>query len=265
MGFHTGIVAAKDLFATIIAKITQVQPEASAPYWKSEASLPTDGVFTSTGSTGSERIVLTFKEGNPGLYFTVGYAKDYKAGAVNTAGTFTNLQEQSVQYYSTLQNVETRVTYHLSITADRIIIHLQGDKLIAQWQNPILFLGMPLRYDPSDKLCIVKATSENGSSTANACQLLEDSIGSAHRQYLWKYVESTANPSWGGKYFVETLHFSYGAEGLRGELDGIFGTHEGSLVDGDEIDVNGKKYLVVIRRAVGNNNFPRAALLMRMA
>lgn len=265
MGYHTGVVTAGNLFSTIIAKITQTQPEGSAPYWKSESSLPTDAVYTSTGSTGSERIVVTLKEGIIGNNIVVGYAKDYTPGAVNTAGTFVNLQEQAVNYYSAVQNEETAVTYHLSVTADRIIIHLQGDKLITQWQNPLVFLGIPVRYDTSDKLCVVKLASENGVGTANTCQVLEDSIGTVHRAYQWKYVESTANPSWGGKYFVETLHFSYGAEGLRGELDGIFGTHEGALIDGDQIDVNGNTYLVIIRRTNGVNNFPRTALLMRMA
>lgn len=264
MGYHTGIVSAKDLFATIIARITQTQPEASAPYWKEESSIASDGVFTSTGATGSDRIVLTFKEGIPGHYFIYGYAKDYKPGAVNTAGTFTSLQEQNAMYYSAVQNVETRVVYHLSVTADRVIIHVQGDKLITQWMNPLIFLGIPIRYDLSDKLCIAKIASE-GATGANICPIIEDSIGGVHRSYLWKFVESTSNPSWGGKYFVETLHFSYGAEGLRGELDGIFGIHDGGLVDGDQIDVNGKKYLVIIRRTNGTNNFPRTALLMRMA
>lgn len=265
MGYHTGIVQARDLFQTILAKITQTQPEASSPYWKSEASLASDAVFTSRGTSGSDRIVLTFKEGVIGHYFIVGYAKDYTPGAVNTAGAFSMLQEQNIMYYSTVQNVDVMVTYHLSITAERIIIHVQGDKLITQWQNTVLFLGTPIRYDANDKLCVIKSASENSYSTADRCFVIEDSIGVNHRPYTWHSTQSPGSPSWGNKYFVETFHFGFGAEGLRGEIDGLYGAHDSGLVDGDQVDVNGKRYLVIIRRAAGTNSFPRTCLLMRMS
>ena len=51
--FYTGEVQAKDLYNEIIARITTIQPGESTPWWNKESSTDADGVYTSTGSTGS--------------------------------------------------------------------------------------------------------------------------------------------------------------------------------------------------------------------
>lgn len=264
MAYYSGSVAAKNLFTTILNHITAVQPGETQAWWVKESSVETDGVYTSTGSSGNERIVLVFREHTVGQRFTVGMAKDYTPGAINTAGAFDSLQTWDVYYYSAIQNEDVIVSYDVNVTKDRVIIHVQGDKLISAWQNTVIFLGMPLRYDPNDHLCIVKAQSEGG-GVNNKITVLQDSINTMYQNYDWFSVQSPANPSWGNTYFLETLHFGYGNEGLRGELDGIYGTHPGELVDGDEIDVLGTRYKVIISRGVGQNNFPRTALLLKMA
>lgn len=262
MAYHTGKVFAKDLFTTILGKITQAQPGESSAWWVKESSLDSDGVYTSTGSTNNERLVLVFREGTIGKNFVVGMARDYTPGVINTAGAFDTLQVTDLSYFSTVQDQYTEVSYDVSVTRDRVIIHVQGDKLITQWQNTIAYLGMPVRYDINDKKCVLKALSEGDPRSASAT-LMQDSVGNTMQAYNWYYVASPANPSWGNTYFLETLHFGLGNEGLRGELEGLYGTFDAQLVDGDEIDVAGVKFKVIIRRAVGSNAFPRTALLMR--
>lgn len=263
MGFHTGTVTAKNLFSTILSKITQTQPEASAPYWVSESSVPGDAAYTSKGSTGTERIVIRLLEGNVGQYFSVAHAYDYTPGVANVAGSFTNLVNENMYYFTSKQNDDVEVTYHLDVTPDRIIIHVQGDKLISSWQNSVLYVGMPIRYDTTDKKFIVKGQSEN-SNYSNSITVLENSIGGRNVEYQWYFVNVPNNPSWGGKFFVETFHIGNSTEGLRGELDGLYGAHPNGLVDGDEIDVNGQRYLVIKRRANGNNAFPSECLLLKL-
>ncbi|MNP26282.1 hypothetical protein D3C76_1191290 [compost metagenome] len=159
-----------------------------------------------------------------------------------------------------------QVAYDVSVTKDRVIIHVQGDKLINGWQNTVLFLGMPLRYDVNDKRCVVMGQSENSSSTYNnKLNVLQDSINTMNRAYDWYYVASPGNPSWGNTYFLETLHFGYGNEGLRGELDGLYGTNPNGVVDGDEIDILGQRYKAVVIQAVNYNAFPRSVLLIKKA
>lgn len=261
--YFTGTVAAKDLFSTILTKITQVQAGETEAWWKKESSLDSDGVYTSKGSTGNERIVLVLRPGTNGFNFVAGMARDYTPGAINTAGAFDTLDTQNVEYFTSVQNENTMVTYDLSVTRDRVIIHVQGDKLVAAWANTVIFLGMPLRYDINDKKCVVKSASEDDTLN-NACRVLEDSIGQTLQSYTWYYIASPANPSWGNNYFVETFHFGKTAEGLRGEIDGLYGTHPDGLVDGDIIDVNGTQFKVIKRVANQNNAFPRDCLLMRM-
>lgn len=264
MAFYTGVARAEHLLQTIVDVITSIHPGETAAWWKNEASHKDDGmVLTSVGSTGTERIVLIFKEGTIGSDFQMGIARDYTPGAVNTMGVFDTEELNTVDYYNTTQNIDVPVTYNLSVTEDRVIIHLQGDKLIASWQNPVVFLGMPTRYDLNDKKCIVKASSEDDYH-ANLLTVIEDSIGQTLQNYSWYYVGSPGNPSWGNHFFIETLHFGLGSEGLRGEIDGLYGSHDDGLVDGDIIDVNGTNFLVIKRGAYGNNAFPRSTLFMRM-
>lgn len=262
MAYFTGQVTAKDLFNTILTKITQVQAGESESWWKKESSIDADGAYTSKGSSGQERIVLVFNPGVKGHYIQAGTAKDYTPGAVNTAGAFTYLEVQNVEYFTSVQDENTLVSYDLSVTPDRVILHVQGDKLIAAWANSVIFLGMPIRYDINDRTCIAKITSED-SNVNSLCRVIEDSIGQMQQNYNWYYVGSPGNPSWGNNFFLETFHFGKTGEGLRGELDGLYGTHSDGLVDGDIIDVNGTKFKVIKRVANGNNGFPRECLLMR--
>lgn len=264
MAYHTGTVAAKDLFATVLGKITQIQPGESDAWWKKESSLDSDGVYTSKGETGSDRIVLVFRPGTSGHFFEAGMAKDYTPGAINTAGAFNTLNLQNLEYFTTVQDVNTQVTYEVNVTRNRVIIHVQGDKLIAQWANNVMFLGMPVRYDPTDKFCILRAASEDNSIT-NGAVLIEDSIGLNNQTYQWKYVESPGNPSWGQNYFLEVFHFGKTGEGLRGELEGLYGSHSDGLVDGDIIELNSKQYKVIRRVSNGLNGYPRDVLLMSMS
>jgi hypothetical protein len=55
--YFTGTVAAKDLYTTILNKITQVQAGQSEAWWKKESSLDSDGVYTSKGSTGKRALM----------------------------------------------------------------------------------------------------------------------------------------------------------------------------------------------------------------
>jgi hypothetical protein len=262
MAFYSGEVLAKDLLSTILGHITAVQPGESAAWWVKESSLDSDGVYTSRGSTGAERIVLVFREGTVGANIVVGVARDYTPGAINTAGAFDTLTTINLRYFSATEDQNNKVKYNLSVTPDRIILHLQGDKLVGTWQNSVVFLGMPIRYNINDKKCVVLCSSENALTTSQI-RLIEDSIGQTNVNYNWYYVASPSNPSWGNTYFVETLHFGLANEGLRGELDGLYGTNPNGLVDGDEIDINGKRYLVIKRQVQGNNGFPRDTLLLR--
>jgi hypothetical protein len=263
MAYFTGQVQAKDLFSTILTKITQVQAGETESWWKKESSLDADGVYTSKGSSGNERIVLVFREGTAGLSFLYGVARDYTPGAVNTAGAFDNLVTGNLEYYTSTQDQTTMVTYDISVTRDRVIIHVQGDKLISSYANSVAFLGMPLRYDINDKKCIVYAASEDAVVNGSP-RVLEDSIGNVHQNYNWYYIASPGNPSWGNNFFVETLHFGKGSEGLRGELDGLYTTHPSGLIDGDVIDVNGTQFKVIKRVSNGSTAFPRDCMLMRL-
>lgn len=262
MPYFTGTVQAKNLYTTIRDLITQVQPGENVAWWKNESSLATDGALTSTGSTGSERIVIVLREHTVGLKMVIGTARDYTPGAVNTAGTFDELNTQEIGYYTAAQTEAALVTYDLNVTKDRIILHLQGDKLISTWGNPIAFVGMPIRYDVNDRKCVVHAISESA-VTANKCIVVENSIGQTKQSYDWYYTASPANPSWGNNVFLETFHFGLAGEGLRGELDGIFGCHPDGMVDGDDVDVAGVMYKVIQRKATGNNGFPRTCYLMK--
>lgn len=262
MAYFTGQVAAKDLLGVLLSRMTQVQAGESEAWWKKESSLETDGVYTSKGSTGTERIVLVMRAGTTGQSIITGIAQDYTPGVVNTAGVFTTLETQHMYFFTTAQDVNTMITYDISVMRDRVIIHLQGDKLIAQWANPVQFLGMPIRYDINDKKCIVRACSEQNIGV-NYCRVLENSIGLKSQNYTWHTTQSPGNPSWGSNYFLEPLHFGQGVEGLRGELDGIYGSHSDGLVDSDIIDVNGVKFKVIKRVVYGSNGYPRDCLLMR--
>jgi hypothetical protein len=192
-------------------------------------------------------------------------ARDYTPGVINTAGSFDTLETESLYYFTAVQDQNSQVTYDLNVTQDRIILHVQGDKLISGWRNAIIFIGMPLRYDINDKTCIVKAVSESGAIASSTARLLVDSIGQTLQNYTWYFVASPGNPSWGNNFFVETFHFGNGSEGLRGELDGIYGCNPTGLIDGDLIDVNGTKYKVIKRVATGQNNFPRDTLLFKQS
>lgn len=261
--YYTGVVNAKDIYQEIIAKITAVQPGSGTAWWRKESSLDSDGVFTSTGETGTERIVLILRQGTIGSNIIVGMARDYTPGAVNTTGAFDNVTVSNFNYYTGTKSGDTLVTYHLSVTKNRIILHLQGDKQLSWWQNPVVFLGMPIRYSDTDKRCILRAISET-SPIASFPTLIEDSIGNINISYTWHHTAAPSNPSWGGHYFLEPLHFGKSGEGLRGELDGLYGLSGDNVVDGDVIDVNGNKYLVIKRVATGSNAFPRDTYAMKM-
>ncbi len=262
MPYFTGQVAAKNVFSTIISLITQVQQGEIAPWWVNESSLAADGAYVSTGTSGNERIVVILKDGTLGKHITVGYARNYTPGAVNIAGTFDNAQTRIMEYFTAAQNGDVLVAYDLNVTKDRIILHLQGDKLITTWCNPVVYLGMPIRYDTNDKMFNVFALSE-GAQTANVCYVVEDAIKSPHRGYTWYSVQSPAGPSWGNTFFAETFHIGYGNEGLRGEMEGLYGVHQDNVADGEELDLSGTKFKVVQRVTNGSNAFPRQCLLMR--
>ena len=262
--FYSGKVMASNLFNEIVSKITAVQPGESTSWWKNESSLAADGVFTSTGSTGSERIVVILREGVKGHYITAGFARDYTPGAINTTGAFDVADVSNLEYFSAVQPVTAEVTYNLNVTKDRIILHIQGDKLISTWTNGLVYLGMPIRYDINDALCLVKVQSEDA-PVASRIRLIQDSIGQTLQDYLWYYTASPGNPSWGNNHFLEPLHFGKVGEGLRGELDGLFGMHPDGTVDGNIINSNGVDYLIVKRTANGSNGFPRDTLALKMS
>jgi len=264
MTYYTGSVPARNLFSTILGHITAVQPGETTSWWKKESSLDADGAYTSVGSSGTERIVLVFREANVGREFTAGFARDYTPGAVNTAGAFDNITTSQVKYFTATQNQDIVITYDVNVTKDRVIIHVQGDKLISGWQNTVVYLGMPIRYDSTDKRCVVFAQSENAAAAYNSkLNFLQDSVNAMFKAYDWKYVDSPGNPSWGNNYFLETLHFGIVGEGLRGELEGLYGTNPTGMVDGDDIDVLGERYKVVIVQNYIYNAFPRTALLIK--
>ena len=263
--YYEGKVKASSLFTTIVSKITAIQPGETAAWWKKESSLEADGVYTSTGSTGSERIVAILRPGIVGHYITVGFARDYTPGAINTAGAFDVMEVTDMRYFSAVQaSGDVEVTYHLNVTKDRIILHLAGDKLISTWSNCVTYIGMPIRYDVTDKRCIVKAMSENSLSTS-ACRLIQDSLNQTLQDYPWSYTAAPDGPSWGNNYFLEPLHFGKSGEGLRGELDGLFRLHSAGVVDGNIINSNGSDYLVIKRQSNGNNSFPRTTLALKMS
>lgn len=262
MPYYSGTVKAKDLFTTILNHITAIQPGESQAWWRNESSLASDMAFTSTGSSGTDRIVITLREGTQGRNLTIGTARDYTPGPINAAGTYDNLVTQDVYYFSSTQSVDAMVSYDLNVTKDRIILHVQGDKLIGVWSNAVAYIGMIARYDPNDRTAIGFAVSEND-GTANRFKMVENSIGTAQQDYGWYYVASPDNPSWGNTYFLEILHVGNAGEGLRGELDGLYGMHQNGTVDGDEIDVSGTRYKVIQRRSNGHNGFPRTCLVMK--
>lgn len=264
MAYYTGTVQAKDLFATLLDKITMVHPGASESWWKKESSIESDSVYVSTGSSGKDRIIFTLKEGVVGQYIIWGSAKDYTPGAANLAGSFVSAKSNNLYYFSAKQDPAVTVSYDLNITKDRIILHLQGDKLINGWYNPVMFFGIPTRYDQNDKTCIVRAQSENWELSSTVPQVCEDSVGNAWATYAWQYVSAGANPSWGGNYFTETFHLNHGTEGLRGELEGLYGTAPGKIVDGDIVDIQGTQFKAIQRVANGYNAFSRDILLLKM-
>ena len=198
--FYTGEVQANDLYNEIIAKITAIQPGETTPWWNKESSLDSDGVYTSTGSTGSERIVLILREGVIGKNLIAGFARDYTAGSINTTGAFDNSSVDIVDYFSAVQAGTTLVRYNLNVTKDRVILHVQGDKLVAATNSSVTYLGMPIRYDVSDKYCVVNAISTNA-PVASRIKLIQDSIGQVLFDYLWYYTASPGNPSWGNNHF----------------------------------------------------------------
>lgn len=264
MAYYTGSVQAKDLFATLLDKITMVHPGASESWWKKESSIESDSVYVSTGTSGKDRIIFTFKEGQAGYYLTCGTALDYTPGAANLAGSFSFPKSANMYYFSAKQDPNVVVNYDLNITKDRIILHVQGDKLINGWYNPVLYVGIPVRYDQNDNRCIVRAMSEGWDGSASQPQIATDSINNAWPSYSWQYVGAATNPSWGGNYFTETLHLNYSNEGLRGELEGLYGTAPGKIVDGDIVDIQGTQFKAIQRVAYGINAFPRDILLLKM-
>ncbi|WP_422661728.1 hypothetical protein ACK8P5_25580 (plasmid) [Paenibacillus sp. EC2-1] len=263
MAYYSGKVASKNLYSTLIGHIAAVQPGESLAWWKKESSLDSDGVYTSTGSSGSERIVLVFRENTIGSSITVGTAKDYTPGVINTAGAFDQLRVQNMVYYTSAQADSVEVSYDINITKDRIIIHLQGDKLIAAWQNPVLYIGMPIKYDVNDRRCVVLAISENPVSHAGGLYVLQDANNVPNPVYTWHHVNSPGNPSWGNSAFLEVLHFGYGLEGLRGEFEGLYVTNPLNMVDGTEVDVTGTRFKTIVSKGAGN--FPRATFLLKMS
>lgn len=262
--YYTGTVKAQDLYNELVQRITAVQPGESAAWWTNQSSLAADGVFSSTGATGNERIVMILRPGTVGNFITIGYARDYTPGVINTTGAFDVQDVQNMRYFTAVQAATAEVTYHLNITKDRIILHLQGDKLITGWTNSVAYIGMPIRYDTNDKKCIVKCFSEDAPS-ATRVRLIQDSINQTLQDYLWYYTASPGNPSWGNNFFLEPLHFGKAGEGLRGELDGLFGLHPDGLVDGNVINSNGNDYLVIKRTSTGANGFPRECLALKMS
>jgi hypothetical protein len=264
MAFYTGSVAAKDLFTTILNCVIAVQPGETVSWWKKESSLDSDGVYTSSGSTGVERIVVVLKDGTIGQNIITGIARDYTPGAINTAGAFDTVSSSNLNYFTAAQNQNTIIAYDVAVTKDRVIIHVQGDKLISGWQNSVSYIGMPLRYDVTDKKCVARAQTENSAYT-NALMLVQNAVAVTNSSYTWYSIAAPSSPSWGNNYFLETFHFGFTNEGLRGEIDGLYGILETGLVDGDEIDVAGQRYKIVIRTANGNNAFPRTALAIKKA
>lgn len=262
--YYSGVVKAQNLYNEIVQKITAIQPGESAAWWVNQSSLAADGVFASTGSTGSERIVAILRPGTVGNFLIVGYARDYTPGVINTTGAFDVQDVQNMRYYTAVQTGDAEVTYHLNVTKDRIILHVQGDKLISGWLNSVVYLGMPIRYDVNDKKCIVKVFSEDA-PVGTRVRLIQDSINQTLQDYTWHYTASPGNPSWGNNYFLEPFHFGKTGEGLRGELDGLYGLHPDGLVDGNIINSNGNDYLIIKRTATGSNGFPRECLALKMS
>lgn len=260
--YYEGTVLAQNLYQEIVSKITAIQPGSTTAWWVNESSLADDGVFTSKGSTGNERIVLIFRPGEAGQYIEVGIARDYTPGAINTSGAFDNLSVTRMNYFTSKNSDMTYVTYHLSITKDRIILHLQGDKLISNYGNPVAYLGLPIRYDKTDRKAVLMAVSESFSKN-NVCIVIEDSLNQTLQDYNWYYTAAPGAPSWGGNYFLEPLHIGKNGEGLRGELEGLYGLHSDGVVDGNIITDNGTDYIVIKRIANGNNSFPRPTLAMK--
>lgn len=262
--YHTGKVKAQDLYNAIVSKVTAVQPGESTAWWTNQSSLAADGVFASTGSTGNERIIAIIRPGTVGHFLVIGYARDYTPGSINTTGAFDLAEVQNMEYFTTAQAATAEVTYHLNITKDRIILHIQGDKLITGWANGVAYIGMPIRYDVNDKRCIVKCFSEDA-PIKERIRLIQDSINQTLQDYTWHWTASPGNPSWGGNYFIEPLCFGKTGEGLRGELDGLFGMHPDGVVDGNVVNSNGNDYLIIKRTVNGNNGFPRDCLALKMS
>lgn len=262
--FYSGTVKAQDLYNEIVSKVTAIH-DGGAPWWVNQSSLAADGAFASTGSKGTDRIVVILRPGVAGHYITTGYARDYTPGGINTTGAFDVSVVQNMEYYMTASPATTsNVTYHLNITKDRIILHVQGDKLISGWANTVGFIGMPIRYDVNDKFCIGQVYSEDA-PTAARIRLIQDSINQTNQEYTWHNTASPGNPSWGNNYFLEILNFGKLGEGLRGELDGIYGMHSDNLVDGNVVNNNGNDYLIIKRVVNGLNGFPRDCLALKMS
>lgn len=273
MVYHTDNVAAKDLIAVISEWITKpykntegvaCEEGETGAWWKKV----TDGVFYSKGSSGKENIFLIIKEHTAGHKFTVDFA--FGSSTSKNAGDNYSYQpseasETEIVYFKTKQDKDVKVSYDLNITKDRIILHVQGDKLIKDSLNPVVYLGMPFRYDPDDKFCIVKGQSENElSKYKSKLNVLQDATRGKESEYEWYHIKTPRNPSWGNNYFIETLYFGKENEGLRGELEGLYGLVADHVGDGDVIKVSNSYYKAIVVQPNKNNAFPREILLMKI-
>ncbi|SYX83994.1 hypothetical protein [Paenibacillus alvei] len=278
MVYYSDSVAAKDLIPTIWSLITKPLEKAknescengkTGACW--EQVCEAEGVFYSNGSSGKENIFLIIKEHIAGYKFKVNFA--IGSSSHENAGCKYSYQplegsETEVVYFKSEQDKNVKVSYDINITEDRIILHVQGDKQIGDSQNPVVYLGMPIRYEKDDKLCIVKAQSENElpiyKSKLNVLQDPTRVQSGQKSEYEWYHIKTPRNPSWGNSYFIETLYFGKENEGLRGELEGLYGLVADNVNNGDVLKVSNSLYKAIVVQPYKDNAFPREILLMKI-
>lgn len=264
MPVYSGTVAIKDLFSELRTKLLD------STLWSDISSVSTDGCFRSTGTSGTDSILVVLRANNVATNsvqqsLIVGVAENYVPGSAGAAGTFTNLITNNHHLWSAAGSYDynVKVQYWLLVDADCIILATITDPLIANAIVNLTYLGLPKRYaNETDSLANCMAQACIALVGNNVIKVLKNRALQTSANYTAYTLTTPYNPGWGDKYAAYPIILGTSNEGFRGELKFLLCAPVQNVVNLDTIQVDATHYKVFLTSNSGSSSFPTKCLLL---
>lgn len=279
--FTTGTVLKNQAFDFIVDSFL-------AAGWVNVSSNPTTDfvVLQSTGEAGDKTLTIQLRSTSATNindtkttdFNVISYrlVEGYTPGVSGASGTFTRPSETWIGLHLVPTAVTgttaaaTELTYFMHVDKNRMIVVFETPPSIALGAI-VWYIGLPnvnWASEPGSRGLLVATSAYPRSAQTIHITNTPDKIASetASSTRLIYCELAPKNPNSEGLYAFSDMRYGNTAESWRGRLDGIYAIPLMNVNAGDILNVDSRKFRVVVAQTIStNNSFPTSAFVIQIA